>query len=567
MHTPHHAAAQTPIKVSVVVPVHNTGEPVLTGLRSFLAQTMPRTDFEVIYVDDGSTDDTVPILDAEIAAQGAEDTVRVIRIENSGWPGRPRNVGTDAARGEYVHYVDDDDRLAPEALEREYARARETGADIVIGRMAGHGRTVPRVLFERPTTSADLREDTALLASMTVHKLFRRAFLEEHRLRFAEGKVRLEDHLFMLRAFLLTDRVATVHDHTCYHWVRHEGDRRQNISYRTIDPGAYVDSIRRVLAVLDAPDTYVAPGPHRYRLAAKWYGKKALDRITGHRLLKQPDQRRAEWIDAVGALAADMPEQADRVLPTRLRIVAALARHGDRRLLEEYAEFDAAVDHQPRVEATEWHDGKLTVRCATRLVRKPHRRAAATPVAFTRPPGKPDGHLLRLPSDITAAPGVTKAADFTGAVRRSTVRGQLRHREGGTELAVPTEFRLVESPAPAESAWRARLARLADRLRLPHRPAARRSGTGHDDTDTPTADRPGRTGHALRYEAEFTVDPATADHGKPLAPGTWELRIQLGCGGWRTARRLRGLSIDIPAGGASRRLPPQRRSPEPALGN
>src|SRR5690606_1077481 len=111
----------------------------------------------------------------------------------SGWPGRPRNIGIDAARGEFVHFVDDDDRLSPEALERTYARAVETGADIVIGRMAGHGRRVPKALFETPLTAADLRSDTSLLNSMTVHKLFRRGFLQEHGLRFEEGPVRLED--------------------------------------------------------------------------------------------------------------------------------------------------------------------------------------------------------------------------------------------------------------------------------------------------------------------------------------------------------------------------------------
>ncbi|MGX9228838.1 glycosyltransferase family 2 protein [Streptomyces albus] len=93
-------------KVSIVVPTCNTGETVLVGLRSFLAQTMPRSEFEIIYVDDGSSDDTVALLEEEIARQGVQRTARVLRTEHSGWPGRPRNIGTDAARGRYIHYVD-----------------------------------------------------------------------------------------------------------------------------------------------------------------------------------------------------------------------------------------------------------------------------------------------------------------------------------------------------------------------------------------------------------------------------------------------------------------------------
>jgi len=536
---------QAPVKVSIVVPTYNTGGAVLTGLRSFLAQTMPRSDFEVIYVDDGSSDDTVATLESELAGQGAEPAMRLIRTANSGWPGRPRNIGIDAARGEFVYFVDDDDWLAPEALERTYARAQESGADIVIGRMAGHGRRAPRALFEKPVAAADLRSDVALLASMTVHKLFRRSFLQENGLRFAEGEVRLEDHMFTLRAYLLTGRVATVHDYTCYHWVRHPSDDL-NISYGTIEPGPYIDSVRKVLAILDAPDTRVAPGRHRYRLAANWYGKKALARLSGQSLLDRPERRRAEWVDAVGALAAEMPPRADAALPTRLRVVAALARHGDRELLEEHAEFEAGVDHQPCVQSAEWNNGRLTVRCGTRLVRKSRSGGLALPLAFSR---AQDGRLLlRLAQSVAAVPGAVGAADFTKAAQRSNVRGLLRHRGGGTVLSVPLTHRVVEVPLRGDTAAAERVARVARWMRLPALLTSRLPGAGRKPEMC-----------ALRFETEFTVDPSSADHGRPLAAGTWDLQLQLGCGGWRIARTLRGHSIEVPADENPKPQLPRRR--------
>ncbi|MFF9557152.1 glycosyltransferase family 2 protein [Streptomyces albus] len=596
-------------KVSIVVPTCNTGETVLVGLRSFLAQTMPRSEFEIIYVDDGSSDDTVALLEEEIARQGAQQTARVLRTEHSGWPGRPRNIGTDAARGRYIHYVDDDDWLAPEALERTYARARETGADIVIGRMAGHGRQAPRALFEKPMTSCDLRTDTTLLASMTVHKLFRRAFLQAHRLRFPEGKVRLEDHMFTLRAFLLTDRVATVHDYTCYHWVRHD-DGKHNISYSEIEPDSYVASIRKVLAILDAPETRVPAGRHRHRLAARWYGKKALDRISGKRLLDQPAERRAAWARAVGALAAEMPEKADAALPTRLRIVAALARHGDLALLEELAAFEAGIGHRPRVESARWQDGRLHVRCETSLVRERGRGRGAAPLVFSR--ADPRRLMLRLPPAVAAVPRAAETADFAKAVQRSNVRAQLRNREDGTVLNLPATWRVVEEPVGAGAgAGGAGGAGGRDRTAPggagdgQGRAAAGGAGDGQDQAAAggagdgqgraaaggasggqgrAAAGEAGRQGRragddgsgngrrglarrlrhrlrrllgrstadtdqqlrTLRYEAEFSVDPATADHGRPLAPGTWDLRFQLGVGGWRTARPLTGQTLRVP---------------------
>jgi glycosyltransferase involved in cell wall biosynthesis len=559
VHTTPPTVCQTPVKVSVVVPTHNTGETVLTGLRSFLDQSLPGSDFEVVYVDDGSTDDTLSILESELADRdaGSGPAVRLIRIPNSGWPGKPRNVGMDAARGEFVHFVDDDDWLAPEALERTYERALETGADIVIGRMAGHGRSAPRALFEKPLAAADLRSDTALLASMTVHKLFRRSFLERHRLRFAEGRVRLEDHMFTLRAFLLTGRVATVHDYTCYHWVRHRGEDH-NISYETIEPGPYMDSVRKVLAILDAPDTYVAPGRHRRRLTANWYGKKALARISGQLLLRHSGPRRAEWFDAVSELAADVPPSTDAALPTRLRVVAALARNGDLASLEEHAEFEAGVDHRPLVHSVERHEGgrRLTVRCGTRLVRRKGKGAPAVPLAFSRSTGR---YLLRLAPGVAEVPGAAEAADFTKAVERSNVRCLLRHRGGGTVLSVPLEHRVVEVPVREGRGAAKLLAGAARRMGMPDRSTSRTPGGGREDEVC-----------GLAFETEFTVDLSSADNGSAPAPGVWDLQLQLGCGGWRFARTLHGCSIEVPADepaagrkDASTRRRPSRRRPAP----
>ena len=531
------ADGAAPFKVSLVVPTHNTGDTVLTGLRSFYAQTMPHTDFEVVYVDDGSTDDTVAVIEAEVERLGAGPPVRVLRIENSGWPGRPRNVGTDAARGEFVHYVDDDDWLAPEALERVYARAVETGADIVAGRMAGHGRRAPRAVFAKPIASWDIRSDPKrkMLGTMTVHKLFRRSFLEQHGLRFEEGEVRLEDHMFTLRAYLRTDRIATVHDYTCYHWVKHNGGGsggggKRNISYG-VPPRPYVQSVRTVLGILDDPEYGIEDDVQRHNLASRWYGNKALERLTGKLFLDQSEERRVEWFDAVSALASEQPPEADAALPPRLRIAAALARHGDRQLAEEHARFEAGLTHRPKVVATEWQDGSLTVRCSTRLVSKPRKRAAAVPAVFEHSRAE-DRYELKLAPGVEAVPGARAAADFTEPVRRSSVGAVLRHREGGTELDLDTTCRRVEVPLRKDLAGGGLAGRLPSWLKS-RIPAARRASRQC----------------SLRYEVGFTVDPATADQGRPLAPGTWEVRLRLNVGGWRLVRVLPDLTVDVPEAG------------------
>src|SRR5690606_24376224 len=79
------------VKVSVVIPTYASPPDRLESLVSSLdAQTMPTDDFEVIFVDDGSPDDTWDRLET---IKRQRSNVRTERIENSGWPSRPRNVG------------------------------------------------------------------------------------------------------------------------------------------------------------------------------------------------------------------------------------------------------------------------------------------------------------------------------------------------------------------------------------------------------------------------------------------------------------------------------------------
>ena len=77
-------------KVSVVVPTFSPGELLNRVVRSIEAQTMPVEDFEVIFVDDGSPDDTWQQLEN---IRDSHSNVRIERIEHSGWPSKPRNVG------------------------------------------------------------------------------------------------------------------------------------------------------------------------------------------------------------------------------------------------------------------------------------------------------------------------------------------------------------------------------------------------------------------------------------------------------------------------------------------
>ena len=113
--------------------------------------------------------------------------MRVLTLPHCGWPGTPRNHGIDAARGRYVFFADQDDSLFDGALENLCDFADEHSSDVVVGKVVGIGRQIPRRIFRRDIPRAALGEDP-LLELLTPHKLFRTVFLRENDIRFPDGQ-------------------------------------------------------------------------------------------------------------------------------------------------------------------------------------------------------------------------------------------------------------------------------------------------------------------------------------------------------------------------------------------
>ena len=111
--------------VSVIVPAYNVEEYVEQAVRSILGQTMG--DFELIVVDDGSTDATGAILDGLAAG---DTRMRVLHVPNGGAPAA-RNCALERVRGRYVAFADADDECAPTYLE-ELCRLMEGGCELAI---------------------------------------------------------------------------------------------------------------------------------------------------------------------------------------------------------------------------------------------------------------------------------------------------------------------------------------------------------------------------------------------------------------------------------------------------
>ena len=121
------------IKVSVIIPVWNPGDGIVRCIRSLREQTLK--DIEMIFVDDRGTDEAMDIIKA---AASEEPRIRILTNPENRGPGFSRNAGIEAARGEYLSFIDPDDYVEKSFLEILYNKAvsqnpSDSGIDIVKG--------------------------------------------------------------------------------------------------------------------------------------------------------------------------------------------------------------------------------------------------------------------------------------------------------------------------------------------------------------------------------------------------------------------------------------------------
>ncbi len=113
-------------KISVIIPVYNTGEYIGAVLDDICGQTLD--GIEVIVVNDGSTDNSQEIIDGYCSTH---PEIIALKEENKG-QGAARNLALRHAKGEFIYFMDSDDRLDKDALEKLYAKASQNGLDLVL---------------------------------------------------------------------------------------------------------------------------------------------------------------------------------------------------------------------------------------------------------------------------------------------------------------------------------------------------------------------------------------------------------------------------------------------------
>ena len=216
----------TPL-VTIIIPVYNAAPHLAACIESVRKQTYE--NLEILLVNDGSADVSLPI--CQMYA-GVDPRIQVMDQKNSG-VSATRNAAIDRARGEFLQFVDADDRVAMEATQLLVERALRTQADMVIchyyrvtgkKRKSVHGfLETDKILSQREFATQLMEEPSSFYYGVMWNKLYRTSIIQSHNIRCSEELQWSEDFLFNLEYIRYCQTFASVQLPLYYYYKNKKG--------------------------------------------------------------------------------------------------------------------------------------------------------------------------------------------------------------------------------------------------------------------------------------------------------------------------------------------------------
>ncbi|HHQ7379629.1 TPA: glycosyltransferase family 2 protein, partial [Staphylococcus aureus] len=202
------------IKVSVLISTYNKEKFIKKTLDSILNQTMDKSDFEIIVVDDCSTDSTSDIVSKQVESFVNYQFVQL--DENSGTPAEPRNLSIDLSKGKYIMFVDGDDWLPSDAIEKLYTLLKSNKTDYATGltkyvytdHIARSGVALSKIAHKKVDLK-NFRKSFYHLAP--AGRMIKSSVIKKNNIRFPE-MIYGEDLQFFAEVFFNTKNISTTQD-------------------------------------------------------------------------------------------------------------------------------------------------------------------------------------------------------------------------------------------------------------------------------------------------------------------------------------------------------------------
>ncbi|ENK0839142.1 glycosyltransferase family 2 protein [Clostridium botulinum] len=226
------------MKVSVVVISYNIQDYIKQCLNSLNKQTYK--EFEIIVVDDGSNDNTTYIIKEYIKLN---NNIKLIQ-KNNGGPSSARNVGLRNSNGEYVLFIDGDDWIEPDTIEKLYCEAQKFNADIVISDFFvnnGNEQTIHKGNLTKAVRNIDVIRNLFLsnIIPSALNKLYKKSLFDDYNIYFDEELFSGEDLEINTRLFYFAQNIVTLEE-PFLHYVKrpnslsHQNNRNKLTIYKAI---------------------------------------------------------------------------------------------------------------------------------------------------------------------------------------------------------------------------------------------------------------------------------------------------------------------------------------------
>ncbi|MCR5261879.1 MAG: glycosyltransferase family 2 protein [Candidatus Gastranaerophilales bacterium] len=214
------------MKVSVIIPTFNCEKYIDECLKSVIAQTFD--DYEIIVADNNSTDSTKNKIKNY---QQKNQNIRLIELDKNYKQGIARNIAIENANGEYILFVDGDDKAAPDFVEKMYKKISEDKTDITICNWLNFDNATGKTFkgydgemfdeicknFEnRIFNWQDIKEKIYFLSRMVWNKIYKKAFLTEKNLKFPGG-IFFEDTVFAYDSLMKAEKISISDDILIYY--------------------------------------------------------------------------------------------------------------------------------------------------------------------------------------------------------------------------------------------------------------------------------------------------------------------------------------------------------------
>lgn len=211
--------------ISIIIPIYNVEKYIIDCLKSVEKQKY--TNYEVILVDDCGTDSSMQLVNSFLQSSSLKGKTQILHHTKNRGLSAARNTGTAVAKGDYIYYLDSDDTIEADCLEKLVKKAEETGAQMVVGdiNVVGDGEYIPVVNILGADEIIAGREDNfhrylkGEYYMMAWNKLVRRDFLEKNNITFVEGLIH-EDCAWSFSMACALESVAFVQDKTYNYLVR-----------------------------------------------------------------------------------------------------------------------------------------------------------------------------------------------------------------------------------------------------------------------------------------------------------------------------------------------------------